>query len=163
MIKKHIHGPIDYSKITPLIYIGTNMCSYKSCNIHFRLLKKLGIYADISLEEERSEQPHYLKAHLWLPTKDKAPPSTTQLLVGVSALKQLEKHKKKVYVHCKHGHGRSPTLVAAYLITKGYTALKAIKLLKTKRPEIHITRPQVSAIKNFEKYYKNNKKLINKL
>lgn len=157
MIKKHIHGIIDYSKITHYIYIGTNMCSIKGCNIHFRLLKKLGVYADISLEKEHSEEPSHLKTHIWLPTKDKKPPSKTQLLIGTAALKQFEADKKKVYVHCKHGHGRSPTLVAAYLITKGYNTKRAIEIIKQKRPEIHITKPQIKAILKFERYIKLTK------
>lgn len=162
MIKKHIHGLIDYSKITPYIFIGTNMCTHKSCEAHFRLLSKLKIYADIDLESEKTEKPHYLKAHIWLPTKDKTPPSKTQLLVGVAALREFELDKKRVYIHCKHGHGRSPTLVAAYFITKGMSAKKAMATIRKKRPEIHPTRPQLNFLKKFEKKFKYNKKLINK-
>ncbi|MBI4155543.1 hypothetical protein HY498_05675, partial [Candidatus Woesearchaeota archaeon] len=67
---KSIHKPVEFSKITPYIYIGTNMCSDKTCKYHFGRLAKLKIKADIDLEIERTEKPHDVEAYLWLPTKD---------------------------------------------------------------------------------------------
>jgi hypothetical protein len=51
------HSPaknIDYNHIIDGIYIGTNQC----CDAHFdEELRKEGIEADISLEEERIDAP----------------------------------------------------------------------------------------------------------
>ncbi|MBI1871975.1 dual specificity protein phosphatase family protein, partial [Candidatus Collierbacteria bacterium] len=58
---------------------------------------------------------------------------------------------KKTYVHCTHGHGRAPTLVAAYLIKKGKSTKDALDFIKSKRPSIHLDDPQVDALIEYEK------------
>lgn len=148
---KYIKHPkqilFEYSKITQNIYLGTNQC----CKFHFdeSLLKK-GISADISLEKERLETPYGVKYFLWLPVKDHAAPTPAQLKVGAHAIKDLVNNNVNTYVHCQRGHGRSPTLVAAYFILEGMTAEEAIKTIKQKR-DIHLTRPQIKALQEFEK------------
>jgi len=54
-------------------------------------------------------------------------------------------------VHCQHGHGRAPTLVAAYLISKGNSVEEAISLIASKRSTIHINDKQKEALILFEK------------
>ncbi|MEK6853994.1 MAG: dual specificity protein phosphatase, partial [Nanoarchaeota archaeon] len=56
----------------------------------------------------------------------------------------------KVYVHCKAGHGRSPTLVAAYFILKGKSVKEALVSVRRKRPGIHPTYAQMKALKKFK-------------
>lgn len=158
MIIKHpTKIPFEYNKITEYIYIGSNAC----CQTHFsdKLLKK-GINADISLEENRIEQPWGVKYFLWLPTKNHTPPSFKQFSIGISFLEGLIKNKIKTYVHCQRGHGRAPTLVAAYLISIGITTTKAIAYLKNKRSVIHLDQKQVAALKAFEKRIKIKKNRI---
>ena len=58
-----------------------------------------------------------------------------------------------MYIHCKNGHGRAPTLVAAYLTTQGMSVEEAIALIKSKRPEIHLEQSQLQAIKRFQQDY----------
>lgn len=146
MKRTHKHPKLDYNYITDGIFIGTNQC----CQMHFseELLRK-GITADISLEEVRLDQPFGVKFYLWLPVKNHAAPTQEQLRVGVAVLEQLTAMKKKVYVHCKNGHGRAPTLVAAYLIKKGKTPKEAESFIKARRPAIHLESVQRKAIKKF--------------
>jgi protein-tyrosine phosphatase len=143
------HGAnINFSKISNYIYIGTNAC----CQIHFdkKLLKK-GVQADLSLEKERIDQPWGVKYFLWLPTTDMTPPNPKQLEIGVNFIKSLIKNKTKVYIHCKNGHGRAPTMAAAYFISTGMSVKEAMDLLKKKRPEVHLNTKQVNALKLFKK------------
>ena len=57
---------------------------------------------------------------------------------------------KKVFVHCKNGHARSPTLVAAYLIKhQGMSVEDALKLINEKRPESHIEKSQRKVLEEF--------------
>lgn len=132
--------PFEYTQVTPEIFIGTNQC----CTTHFEEeLLKQGVGADISLEWEHVDKPLGVDYFLWLPVKGDWSPTKEQLDVGVAVLEQLVKNKIKVYVHCKNGHGRAPTLVAAYLIkSEGLSARKAISFLTKKRPVIHLTRRQ---------------------
>jgi protein-tyrosine phosphatase len=146
------HGPImNFSKITDNIYVGTNAC----CQIHFdnKLLKK-GVKANVGMEAERIDQPIGIKSSLWLPTKDITAPTGKQLDIGVSFIDTVIKNKEKVYIHCRNGHGRAPTMTAAYFISQGMTVPSAISKIKKKRPEIHLDKKQVDALKRFAKKYK---------
>lgn len=140
------HVPFEYNKIDNYIYIGTNQC----CQVHFKkeLLDK-GIRADISLEKENLDNPYDITYFFWLPVVDKTAPTQEQLLIGAENIKRFVDNKIKVYVHCKRGHGRSPTLVAAYYILIGFSYTEAIKKIRSKR-NIHITRVQSKALKEFE-------------
>lgn len=141
------HQPINYDQITDNIWIGNNMC----CMIHGSELLKLGFDADMDLEDVRAEEPPHTKIYLWLPTKDHTPPSPEQLQVGVATLTELVKNNLKVYVHCHNGHGRAPTLVAAYFISLGKSVEEAIELIKSKRGSIHLQNTQIQALRDFMK------------
>lgn len=142
----------DFNYITDGIFIGTNQC----CQTHFdEQLVKEGISADISLEQERVDAPFGVAFYLWLPVKNHEPPAPAQLAFGVAALEKLIALGQKVYVHCKNGHGRAPTLVAAYLIKKGKTPAEAEALIKSQRPTIHLEVAQRQALERFSQHHEN--------
>jgi protein-tyrosine phosphatase len=140
---------LEYNYIDDGIYIGTNLC----CIVHFddKLKNTEEIRADISLEAEHLDNPEGVDCFLWLPVKDKHAPTQDQLQLGVSALEKIVKLGQKVYVHCMNGHGRAPTLVAAYFIKKGKTVEEAIEFVKSKRPIVHLEDVQVQALEEFSK------------
>jgi hypothetical protein len=138
---------LEYNYITDGIFLGTNGC----CKAHFdEGLSKKGITADISLEGERVDGAQGVESYLWLPVPDKTAPSQSQLQLGVTAMKKLRKMNEKIYVHCRNGHGRAPTLVAAYLICMGMSMGEALELIKRKRPSIHLRDVQLEALKKFD-------------
>ncbi|MBI3040296.1 MAG: dual specificity protein phosphatase family protein [Chloroflexi bacterium] len=138
---------LEYNLITEHIYLGTNQC----CRAHFEeSLLKAGVMADISLEHEHLDTPFGVDFFLWLPVVDKQPPSQQQLLVGARTIKDLVDNNIKVYVHCKRGHQRGPTLVAAYFILEGLGPRSAIKRVRDKRM-IHLTRGQMKALSKFSR------------
>ncbi len=147
---KHIHqnnSKLDYDYIIDGIYIGTNQC----CVVGLAdVLKKEGITADISLEEDRLDAPFGVDVYLWIPVIDHMAPAFEQLSFGAESIEKLLSQNRKVYVHCKNGHGRAPTFVSAYLIRKGYSVKDAVQLIKSKRPTIHLHEPQKSIL---DKYY----------
>lgn len=144
------HERTDFSKITPYIYIGTNFC----CKVHFdKKLLKLGIKTDISLEDSKVDTPFGVKTYLWLPVKDHYTPTLYQLQMGADVIENAVQNKEKIYVHCKNGHGRAPSLVIGYFIHKGMKMKDAISLIEKKRPEIHLQKTQLSALKKFEEMY----------
>lgn len=147
------HRPIDFDYITDGIYVGTNVC----CQVHFdERLSQEGIEADISLEAEQVDAPFGVQFYLWLPVVDHTAPTPEQLEVGVTILKTLVTLKKKVYVHCKNGHGRAPTLVIAYLIKQGNSVEEAEEFLKTQRTSIHIQDIQDKALRMFQQSLHTN-------
>lgn len=148
MNNEHPAGKIDFNYITDGIYIGTNQC----CQTHFdEELKKLGITADISLEEERLDAPFGVDFYTWIPVKNHLPPTPDQMEFGVATLKKLVTMGKKIYVHCRNGHGRAPTLVAAYLISKGKGPEETESFIKSNRPSMHLEEAQRQALRDFNR------------
>lgn len=145
----HVSGRkgFDYSQMTDEIIIGTNMC----CQYGFshELLSK-GVRADISLEEEKTDTPTGVDYYLWLPTKDHMAPTPDAMALGVQTLEFLAERKIKTYIHCKNGHGRAPTLYAAYLIKMGMSVEAAIKRIAQARPSVHVRDAQIAALKKFK-------------
>lgn len=139
---------LEYNKIIDGIYIGTNQC----CQTYFdEELKKKGMTADISLEKDRLDAPFGVDFYIWMPVENHAPPKRDQLEFGVAVLEKLVAMNKKIYVHCKNGHGRAPTLVAAYLIKKGKSPAEAEAFIKSKRPAMHLEGIQRQALEDFGK------------
>src|SRR3989344_6394300 len=147
MINNYSQNKLDFNYITDGIYIGTNQC----CQTHIdEKLKKKGIMADISLEEESIDAPFVVYFYAWIPVKNHKAPKPEQFEFGVSTLERLVSMGKKVYLHCKNGHGRAPTMMAAYLIkTRGMSAKDAEKFVKKQRPSMHLENVQRSALKKF--------------
>lgn len=144
-IYRHLTGQpgFDYDQIMDTVFIGTNMC----CQFGFsRELLAKGVRADISLESDRTDAPDGVDFFLWLPTDDGTAPEPNELQVGVSFISLLNAQKIKMYVHCKNGHGRAPTLVAAYLISTGMDVQQAVDTIAAKRPVIHLNDAQMQAL-----------------
>lgn len=140
------HVIFTYSEITPYILLGTNLC----CSGHGSKLKELGVDCDISLEHEQVEVPEGIGSFHWIPVEDHGAPTINQLLLGTTILEEAEDNKIHTYVHCRNGHGRSPTLVVAYLMKKGMSLEKAHGVVKEKRPEIALTENQIVRLQEFE-------------
>jgi atypical dual specificity phosphatase len=137
----------DYNQIDDHIFIGTNQC----CILHFKdEFLKMGITSDISLEAERIDAAEGVDSYLWLPVADHYAPTQNQLSQGVGFMTELIKQGQKMYVHCMNGHGRAPTLVAAYYISTGLTVEAAIEKIKQKRTEIHPNEVQIAALSEFK-------------
>jgi len=145
--KEPNHIQAEYSKITPSIFVGTNAC----CATHFKVLFiDKGILDDISLEGEAIDASFGVETFLWLPTEDHTAPSQKSLHLGVRHIQSVLDRKGKVYIHCKNGHGRAPTLAAAWFISQGRTTDEAVATVHEKRKEAHIEPAQVKALRRFE-------------
>lgn len=149
----HVMGlpGFDYQQITDLVYIGTNMC----CQFGFakELLSK-GVRVDISLEDLRIDAPHGVDYFLWLPTPDQHAPTPDALVLGVQMLEFCVARKLPVYIHCRNGHGRAPTLFAAYLIKQGMSVAQALETIHAKRPTAAITDIQKASLQVYAKALK---------
>jgi len=129
------HVMMDISKITDQIYVGTNAC----CLSHYsKLLVQKGVTNDLSLEGEHVDHPYGVDSYLWLPTPDHAAPSRMNIHLGLSYMDAVLGNGGKIFIHCTNGHGRAPTLAAAWFIKEGMSVDAAIAELKKKRPEVHI-------------------------
>lgn len=146
---EHKHIRLSYNRIDDFIFAGNNLC----CQSQFdkELLSK-GIYADISLEAERMDNPKGVKYFFWLPWKEDTAPTFELMNLALQIVDDLIRQNIKMYVHCRNGHGRTTTFLASYFIRKlGLSTDEAIKLVKEKRPSAHLNEIQKSFLEEFEK------------
>lgn len=137
-----------HSEITPQLHVGGQhrRKGYK------RLLKR-GITAIVNMREEKySDEKKGIggERHLHLPTIDHTPPSIEDLMRGVDFIRrEIEQYHGKVYIHCRAGCGRAPSMAAAYLISTGMSRKEALKFIKKARPFISLNKIQKRVLDDF--------------
>jgi atypical dual specificity phosphatase len=113
-----------------------------------------GVQAVVNLCAERHDDQQRLQQaqmeYLWLPVPDAAPPTLEQIHCGVAWLEQQRLAERTVYIHCAAGVGRSATLLACwYLYASSMGIVQVLRFLKTRRPQITLTRRQVQRLHEF--------------
>lgn len=143
---------MDYSAITEHIFVGSDLCKGNVCPIHNVEFKRLGVTVELNMSMEKKEfPPNEMDVYSWLPVKDGDAPNECQFEIGTAIINDAVVNGNNVYLHCKNGHGRSPTMLAAYFIRYfNKTTEEAIDLIKMKRPEIHLQEAQMAGLRAFE-------------
>lgn len=142
------------SEITADLYVGSQ---YNLVGL--QKLKDLGVTAIINMRmhsvytEAQYEGFHYLH----LPTPDNTAPPLDVLIKGAEFADTEVKKGGKVYIHCRQGLGRGPTMAIAYLIKSGLTFDDAFAMVKRVRTFINPRRSQVERLKELEVYYNKNR------
>jgi protein tyrosine phosphatase (PTP) superfamily phosphohydrolase (DUF442 family) len=138
---------LRYSRVTPQLYVGPQFNARGK-----RHLEQAGITAVVNLRTEFDDAVHGLafSEYCYLPTVDDDSPSIKHFQKGVDFIHAVVEEGGKVYIHCKAGVGRAPTMAAAYLIARGYSLDDALALIERPRPFIAITPPQMEALRRYE-------------
>ncbi|MFO7634546.1 MAG: dual specificity protein phosphatase [Caldilinea sp.] len=138
---------LRYSRVTPQLYVGPQFNARGK-----RHLEQAGITAVVNLRTEFDDAAHGLAfpQYCYLPTVDDDSPSIKHFQKGVDFIHAVVEEGGKVYIHCKAGVGRAPTMAAAYLIARGYSLDDALALIERTRPFIAITPPQMEALRRYE-------------
>jgi len=142
------------SQITANLFLGSQ---YNLVGL--RKLKKLGITAIVNMRVHSTYSDAQYKGfkYLHLPTFDNTAPKWEDLLYGADFVNDEIKRGGKVYIHCRQGLGRGPTMTIAYLLKIGTTYEDAVNLIKKVRPFIDPRPEQVKCLKELEEYYKEQK------
>lgn len=142
-----------HSEVTTQLHVG----GQHSRKGYKRLLKR-GITAIVNMREEKySDELKGIggERHLHLPTIDHTPPSIEDMERGVNFIaREIEEYRGKVYIHCRAGIGRAPSMAAAYLISTGMTRKEALKTIERARPFISLNQNQKRVLDQFEAYWR---------
>jgi atypical dual specificity phosphatase len=119
----------------------------------FEFLKEKGLEAIVSLTEYPLreiliEEFGFSVKHI--PVRDFQPPTLEQIKDFVAFAKNARSEGKKIVVHCDAGIGRTGTILACYLVSKGHRAVDAIEEVRTKRPGSIETIEQEEIVLEFE-------------
>jgi protein-tyrosine phosphatase len=140
-------NPID--EIIPNLYLG-----YKPWRIDKEKFIQKGIRSVVDLTSEFGEAGFILKNfnYLSVPLLDARPPTQDQLRNTVAWIDEQLKNGG-VFVHCALGHGRSATIIGAYLLNAKITSKVqyAVDFIKSKRPKINLHRGQFLVLQQYMK------------
>lgn len=134
---------MSFDRITETVYLGSRIASLDE----YHRLRAHGVRACVDLKKEGAD-PWAFDSFLWLPTIDHEAPSQVHLHMGIGFLRQCERGKVPVFVHCMAGVGRSTTAVLAYLLAGPYQDKpvdEALSFIQSKRPQAHPSTEQREA------------------
>lgn len=100
-------------------------------------LTQAGIKSIVCLLEDNSNIKNYKTngfESLWLPVADNEAPTFEQVEKLVKFIDEQNQKNNSVAIHCQGGRGRTGTLIASYLISKGATFEDAMNRIDEKQP-----------------------------
>jgi protein tyrosine phosphatase (PTP) superfamily phosphohydrolase (DUF442 family) len=148
------------SQITANLFLGGQY------NLNgLRKLKEMGITAIINMRMHSIyEAAQYHGFHyLHLPTPDNTAPRLEDLIKGAEFARDEIKNGGKVYIHCRQGLGRGPSMAIAYLLKMGATYEDALATVKRVRSFINPRPVQVQRLKELEAYFREQDAAVKEL
>jgi protein-tyrosine phosphatase len=142
-------------QVTAHLFIGSqyNLLGLKK-------LRALGVTAIVNMRMHNTynEAVHEGIKYLHLPTIDNTPPPLEALIQGADFIDEEIRNNGVVYVHCRQGLGRGPTMAMAYLIKLSMTYKEAYDMVRKVRIFINPRPGQKKRLKELEDYYRHQHK-----
>jgi atypical dual specificity phosphatase len=121
-------------------------------NYDLKALRRVGVTHLISLTrtplDAEALAANGLRSY-WSPIPDMGAPSVAQAIELCQHIDRLVSGREVVAVHCRAGLGRTGTVLAAYLIWKGATALGALETARRVEPRWVQSDEQVAFLEEF--------------
>jgi hypothetical protein len=141
---------ISYSQITDQIAVGG---AFRPDQIGHLVARGVTAVVDCRAEArgpERAVRQAGLN-FLHAPAPDRHAPSFAQLKSVVEWVNCQVADGGRAFLHCEHGVGRGPMLAAAVLVTRGYTASEAVRIVRANRWQALPNDRQLDALLAFER------------
>lgn len=107
--------------------------------------RREGVRAVISLTRRQPRVDGFDALHL--PVRDFAPPTPEQLDASLRFIEEHLARNEAVVVHCRGGKGRTGTVLAAWLVSRGLGADEAIRRVRELAPGSIETSGQAEAVR----------------
>jgi protein-tyrosine phosphatase len=147
---------LNYSDVTPQLAVGG---AFRTRQI--KRLKQRGVTAVVDCRLEAQDNPQALAAagieFLHLPTLDRHGFTYAQLHEGVDWVLEHVSEGGRAFLHCEHGVGRGPLMTCAVLVAQGYTAPKALRIVRTARWQALPNDRQLAALLAFEEEWRRER------
>ena len=137
-----------YSQLAPRVYLGGK---YRSSA--YKQFKRWGVTGVINMRSSEPVPAPKGFEILQLKTPDWNAPSIESLTRGVEFATKQIKDGGGIYIHCRQGEGRGPTMAAAYLVSQGLTVDEALDHIKKSRPMAHPNKTQVARLREWYAQY----------
>jgi len=105
-------------------------------------------------EECKKSNVFFDVIHLPLPEFVEIP--NERLLSYIQQIGILRKDKQKLFIHCREGVGRAPSVAASLLISEGLSVSDALRVVLTGRAVSDINSLQLKSLYEFESRFKEN-------
>ena len=147
---------INCSDVTPQLAVGG---SFRRAQV--KHLKERGVTAVVDCREEALDDVEALTRagirFLHLPALDRYAMTYDQLHEGVDWVLDNLDRGGKAFVHCEHGVGRGPLMGCAVLITQGYSAPEALRIVRSGRWQAAPNDRQLKALLAFEREWRSRR------
>jgi hypothetical protein len=123
-------------------------------------LKAMGVTGIVNMRTTNTygDAAHQGINYLHLPTTDNTAPPLDDLIKGADFIDREIGKGGIVYVHCRQGLGRGPTIAMAYLIKTGLTYEQAYEKIRSVRRFINPQGSQVKRLKELQAWYESTDK-----
>ena len=135
-----------YHEIKPGLWLGRRLIAAEAKFFRSNHAAVLDMTSEFSENGDLLDNPY-----LCLPTLDRVAPAGKQLEVAVAFISRYY-GERPVFVHCAVGHGRSATVVAAWLLRqdRSLDVDTAVQQIKAIRPGVNLSRDQLSVLQKFK-------------